>query len=30
MNQPPASTLVQSGLTSGLLLEVEAIAIIPE
>ncbi len=30
MNQPPASTLVQSGLTTGLLLEVEAIAIIPE
>jgi enamine deaminase RidA (YjgF/YER057c/UK114 family) len=30
MNQTTASTLVQSGLTSGLLLEVEAIAIIPE
>lgn len=30
MERPPASTLVQSGLSAGLLLEVEAIAIIPE
>ena len=30
MDQPPASTLVQSGLSTGMLLEVEAIAIIPE
>jgi enamine deaminase RidA (YjgF/YER057c/UK114 family) len=30
MEKPPASTLVQSGLTTGLLLEVEAIAIIPD
>ena len=29
MNQPPASTLVQSGLGTGMLLEVEAIAIVP-
>jgi enamine deaminase RidA (YjgF/YER057c/UK114 family) len=29
MNQPPASTLVQSGLGTGMLLEIEAIAIIP-
>jgi len=29
MNQPPASTLVQAGLGTGMLLEVEAIAIIP-
>ena len=30
MEHPPASTLVQAGLTSGLLLEVEAVAIVPE
>lgn len=30
MNQPPASTLVQVGLGTGLLLEVEAIAVVPE
>jgi len=30
MAAPPASTLVQAGLGSGLLLEVEAIAVIPE
>ena len=30
MDQPPAATLVQAGLSAGLLLEVEAIAIIPE
>jgi len=30
MDQPPAATLVQSGLSTGLLLEVEAVAIIPE
>ncbi|MGH8246622.1 MAG: RidA family protein [Gammaproteobacteria bacterium] len=30
MDAPPASTLVQAGLGKGLLLEVEAIAIVPE
>lgn len=30
VDSPPASTLIQAGLGSGLLLEVEAIAIIPE
>ncbi|MGH9630563.1 MAG: RidA family protein [Bryobacteraceae bacterium] len=30
MDAPPASTLVQAGLTEGLLLEVEAVAIVPE
>ena len=30
MDQPPAATLVQAGLSDGLLLEVEAIAMIPE
>ncbi len=30
MDAPPAATLVQAGLGKGLLLEVEAIAIIPE
>jgi enamine deaminase RidA (YjgF/YER057c/UK114 family) len=30
MNQPPAATLVQAGLSQGLLLEVEAIAMIPQ
>ena len=30
MNQPPAATLVQAGLSTGLLLEVEAVAIIPD
>jgi enamine deaminase RidA (YjgF/YER057c/UK114 family) len=30
MAAPPAATLVQSGLASGLLLEVELIAIVPE
>jgi len=30
MNQPPAATLVQAGLSAGLLLEVEAVAIIPD
>ena len=30
MEQPPAATLVQAGLMSGMLLEVEAVAIIPE
>jgi enamine deaminase RidA (YjgF/YER057c/UK114 family) len=30
MDAPPASTLVQSGLGSGMLLEVEAVAIVPE
>jgi enamine deaminase RidA (YjgF/YER057c/UK114 family) len=30
MDQPPASTLVQSGLGTGLLLEVELVAIIPD
>jgi enamine deaminase RidA (YjgF/YER057c/UK114 family) len=30
MDQPPAATLVQSGLSTGLLLEVEAVAIIPQ
>jgi 2-iminobutanoate/2-iminopropanoate deaminase len=30
MDAPPAATLVQSGLSTGMLLEVEAIAIVPE
>lgn len=30
MEAPPAATLVQAGLSEGLLLEVEAIAVIPE
>ncbi len=30
MERPPASTLVQAGLGKGMLLEVEAIAVIPE
>jgi len=30
MENPPASTLVQTGLGQGLLLEVEAVAILPE
>jgi enamine deaminase RidA (YjgF/YER057c/UK114 family) len=30
MEHPPAATLVQAGLSQGLLLEVEAIAIVPE
>jgi enamine deaminase RidA (YjgF/YER057c/UK114 family) len=30
MDAPPASTLVQAGLGSGMLLEVEAVAIVPE
>jgi enamine deaminase RidA (YjgF/YER057c/UK114 family) len=30
MDQPPAATLVQAGLSTGMLLEVEAIAMIPE
>jgi enamine deaminase RidA (YjgF/YER057c/UK114 family) len=30
MDQPPASTLVQSGLGAGLLVEIEAVAIIPD
>jgi enamine deaminase RidA (YjgF/YER057c/UK114 family) len=30
MENPPAATLVQAGLGAGLLLEVEAIAIVPE
>lgn len=30
MEHPPAATLVQAGLSSGLLLEVEAIAVVPE
>ena len=30
MERPPASTLVQAGLSSGMLLEVEAVAIVPE
>ena len=30
MNAPPASTLVQAGLSKGLLLEVEAVAVISE
>lgn len=30
MDAPPAATLVQAGLSEGLLLEVEAIAMIPE
>jgi enamine deaminase RidA (YjgF/YER057c/UK114 family) len=30
MEQPPAATLVQAGLSTGMLLEVEAIAIVPQ
>lgn len=30
MNAPPAATLVQSGLGAGLLVEIEAVAMIPE
>jgi len=30
MERPPASTLVQSGLGTGMLLETEAVAIVPE
>jgi enamine deaminase RidA (YjgF/YER057c/UK114 family) len=30
MEHPPASTLVQAGLSQGLLLEVEAVAVVPE
>jgi enamine deaminase RidA (YjgF/YER057c/UK114 family) len=30
MQHPPAATLVQAGLSTGLLLEVEAIAVVPE
>ncbi len=30
MEHPPASTLVQAGLSEGLLLEVEAVAVVPE
>jgi enamine deaminase RidA (YjgF/YER057c/UK114 family) len=30
MEHPPAATLVQAGLMDGLLLEVEAVAIVPE
>jgi enamine deaminase RidA (YjgF/YER057c/UK114 family) len=30
MNAPPAATLVQVGLGAGMLLEVEAIAIVPQ
>lgn len=30
MEHPPASTLVQAGLSPGLLLEVEAVAVVPE
>lgn len=30
MEHPPAATLVQAGLSEGLLLEVEAVAIVPE
>jgi Putative translation initiation inhibitor, yjgF family len=30
MQHPPAATLVQAGLSPGLLLEVEAVAIVPE
>jgi enamine deaminase RidA (YjgF/YER057c/UK114 family) len=30
MENPPASTLVQAGLGAGMLLEVEAVAIVPE
>ncbi len=30
MEHPPAATLVQAGLSSGLLLEVELVAIVPE
>lgn len=30
MERPPASTLVQAGLGTGMLLEVEAVAIVPE
>lgn len=30
MNAPPAATLVQAGLSAGMLLEVEAIALVPQ
>src|SRR3954452_14095916 len=30
MDAPPAATLVQAGLSEGLLLEVEAVAVVPE
>ena len=30
MENPPASTLVQTGLGTGMLLEVEAVAMVPE
>ena len=30
MDAPPAATLVQAGLSAGLLLEVEAVAMLPE
>jgi len=30
MERPPASTLVQAGLGTGMLLEVEAVAIVPK
>jgi enamine deaminase RidA (YjgF/YER057c/UK114 family) len=30
MDRPPASTLVQAGLGTGMLLEVEAVAIVPD
>lgn len=30
MEHPPAATLVQAGLSEGLLLEIEAVAIVPE
>lgn len=30
MHHPPAATLVQAGLSTGLLLEVEAVAVVPE
>jgi enamine deaminase RidA (YjgF/YER057c/UK114 family) len=30
MNAPPAATLVQAGLGEGMLLEIEAVAIVPE
>lgn len=30
MDAPPAATLVQAGLSEGLLLEIEAVAIVPE
>jgi enamine deaminase RidA (YjgF/YER057c/UK114 family) len=30
MDRPPAATLVQTGLSKGLLVEIEAVAIIPQ